>query len=637
MTRKSQLHPVSRNGVVWLQWKLFIFLYVALSLLSLLCIHLQYYSVTMLEPLSVAGSHIPPRKYPRDCPKVAFLFLTRRDLPLDFMWDRFFKGADQANFSVYIHSQPGFVFNEETTRSHYFYNRQLNNSINVIWGEYSMIEAERLLLSTAIDDHSNQRFVLLSDSMIEAERLLLSTAIDDHSNQRFVLLSDSCAPLYDFGYIYRYLISSPRSFVDSFMNTKERRYSMNMSSVIPEGKWRKGSQWISVIRSHAELIVNDGIVFPVFEKFCKKAPPFGSQEAPLFFRQNLRNCIPDEHYIQTLLTMRGLESEVEPRTLTYTVRNVSGTKHGAKSWHPVTFTFENSGPEDIQKIKRINHVNYESESRIEWCTADSKPVPCFLFARKFTNEAAMRLVIWGEYSMIEAERLLLSTAIDDHSNQRFVLLSDSCAPLYDFGYIYQYLISSPRSFVDSFINTKERRYSMNMSSVIPEEKWRKWSQWISVIRSHAELIVNDGIVFSAFEKFCKKAPPFGSQEAQLFFRQNLRNCIPDEHYIQTLLTMSGLENEMEPRTLTYTVWSVSGTKHEAKSWHPVTFTFENSGPEDIQEIKSINHVNYESESRTEWCTADSKPVPCFLFARKFTKEAAMHLVSEVLIGSSKKT
>ncbi|KAF2618189.1 hypothetical protein F2Q68_00042500 [Brassica cretica] len=187
MTRKSQLHPVSRHGVVWLQWKLVIFLYVALSLLSLLCIHLQYYSVTMLETLSVAGSHIPPRKYPGDRPKVAFLFLTRRDLPLDFMWDRFFKGAVHSNFSVYIHSQPGFVFNEETTRSHYFYNRQLNNSINVIWGEYSMIEAERLLLSTAIDDHSNQRFVLLSDS---------------------------CAPLYDFGYIYQYLISSPRSFVD---------------------------------------------------------------------------------------------------------------------------------------------------------------------------------------------------------------------------------------------------------------------------------------------------------------------------------------------------------------------------------------------------------------------------------------
>ena len=28
----------------------------------------------------------------------------------------------------------------------------------------------------------------------------------------------------------------------SFLHTKETRYSVNMSSVIPEEKWRKGSQ-----------------------------------------------------------------------------------------------------------------------------------------------------------------------------------------------------------------------------------------------------------------------------------------------------------------------------------------------------------------------------------------------------------
>lgn len=49
--------------------------------------------------------------------------------------------------------------------------------------------------------------------------------------------------------------------------------------------------------------------------------------------------------------------------------------------------------------------------------------------------------------------------------------------------------------------------------------------------------------------------------------------------------MQGLESEMERRTVTYTVWNVSGTKYEAKSWHPVTFTFANSGPEEIKEIK----------------------------------------------------
>ncbi|CAH2038185.1 unnamed protein product [Thlaspi arvense] len=369
MTRKSQPQPpLSRRGVVWLGWKLVIAFSVALCLLALLRIHLQYNSAATLAPLSVAKSRNPPREYSGDRPKVAFLFLARRDLPLDFLWDRFFKGADQANFSVYIHSVPGFVFSEETTRSQYFYGRQLNNSIKVIWGE---------------------------SSMIAAERLLLASALEDQSNQRFALLSDRCAPLYDFGYIYRYLISSPRSFVDSFLHTKETRYSVNMSSVIPEEKWRKGSQWISVIRSHAEVIVGDGTVFPVFKKFCTRAPPLGSPKSWLFLKQNRRNCIPDEHYVQTLLTMRGLESEMERRTLTYTVWNISGTKYEAKSWHPVTFTFENSGPEEINEIKKINHVYYESESRTEWCKADSKPVPCFLFARKFTKEAALRLVSEG--------------------------------------------------------------------------------------------------------------------------------------------------------------------------------------------------------------------------------------------------
>ena len=35
--------------------------------------------------------------------------------------------------------------------------------VQVVWGESSMIEAERLLLAAALDDPANQRFVLISD------------------------------------------------------------------------------------------------------------------------------------------------------------------------------------------------------------------------------------------------------------------------------------------------------------------------------------------------------------------------------------------------------------------------------------------------------------------------------------------
>lgn len=83
--------------------------------------------------------------------------------------------------------------------------------------------------------------------MIQAERLLLSAALEDPANQRFVLLSDSCVPLYNFSYVYNYIMVSPKSFVDSFLDVKEGRYNPKMSPKIPREKWRKGSQVISLI------------------------------------------------------------------------------------------------------------------------------------------------------------------------------------------------------------------------------------------------------------------------------------------------------------------------------------------------------------------------------------------------------
>jgi len=41
-----------------------------------------------------------------------------------------FQGGDN-NFSIFVHPRPGFVLNEATTRSSYFLNRQVNDSIQV--------------------------------------------------------------------------------------------------------------------------------------------------------------------------------------------------------------------------------------------------------------------------------------------------------------------------------------------------------------------------------------------------------------------------------------------------------------------------------------------------------------------------
>ncbi|XP_023512252.1 uncharacterized protein LOC111777042 [Cucurbita pepo subsp. pepo] len=299
-------------------------------------------------------------------PKIAFLFLTRSNLPLDFIWASFFKNGDQAKFSIYIHSQPGFVYDKSTTKSPFFYGRQLNNSIQVLWGD---------------------------STMIEAERLLFGAALADPANQRFVLLSDSCIPLHNFSHTYRYLMSSTKSFVDSFLNVGEGRYNPKMSPVIPREKWRKGSQWIALVRRHAEAVVNDAIIFPLFTNFCKRWPPpehtTGRQKLKVKYHPN---CIPDEHYVQTLLSIRDLENELERRTLTYTMWNSSIPKGDKRSWHPVTFQYSDATPLIIKEMKEINHIDFESEHRTEWCRVNSMYTPCFLFARKFTPGAALRVL-----------------------------------------------------------------------------------------------------------------------------------------------------------------------------------------------------------------------------------------------------
>ncbi|KAJ6814888.1 uncharacterized protein M6B38_137150 [Iris pallida] len=269
--------------------------------------------------------------------------------------------------------------------AHFFYGRQLRRSVKVGWGE---------------------------PSMIEAERMLLAAALDDPANQRFILLSESCVPLYNFSYTYSYLMSSSKSFVDSFLDEKETRYNPKMSPTISKETWRKGSQWITLVRKHAVVVVSDEIIFPVFKRHCKRRPELNLEEKhkikPIILQHN---CIPDEHYVQTLLSMSGLEHELEKRTLTYTSWNRSKNVKGKQTWHPITFEYVNGSPKQINAIKGINHVDYQTEFRTEWCRCNSTFVPCYLFARKFSRGAAMRILTEGFVGTFNAASLLVQNSL----------------------------------------------------------------------------------------------------------------------------------------------------------------------------------------------------------------------------------
>ncbi|GFY86772.1 core-2/I-branching beta-1,6-N-acetylglucosaminyltransferase family protein [Actinidia rufa] len=210
-------------------------------------------------------------------------------------------------------------------------------------------------------------------------------------------------------------------------------------------------------------------------------------------------------------------------------------------------------------------------------------------------------VQWGTISMIDAERRLLSAALLHFSNQRFVLLSESCIPLFNFTTVYDYLMRSNLSFIGSFDDPRKPgrgRYNPQMQPQITLSDWRKGSQWFAAHRDLAIRIVSDLKYYRIFKELCR--PP----------------CFSDEFYLPTMVRI--LYPEMNSnRSLTWVDWSRGGP-------HPGKF----GGGEITDEF--LNQIRFGSE-----CSYNGKVTSvCALFARKFLPNALEPLlrVAPLVLG-----
>ncbi|KAK8627863.1 hypothetical protein V6N13_135461 [Hibiscus sabdariffa] len=196
-----------------------------------------------------------------------------------------------------------------------------------------------------------------------------------------------------------------------------------------------------------------------------------------------------------------------------------------------------------------------------------------------------KIARWGEMNMVQAERRLLANALLDISNERFVLLSESCIPLFNFSTIYNYLINSNKSFVESYDlpgPVGRGRYNTAMAPVINLEQWRKGSQWFQIDRFLAVEIIIDQTYFPVFWEHCKN------------------DCYGDEHYIPTLVDMK-FPDRNAYKTLTYVDWSKGGP-------HPNKFRRAEVTKEFLNKLRSSPRCYYNER------IVDV----CYLFARKFS-------------------
>lgn len=228
---------------------------------------------------------------------------------------------------------------------------------------------------------------------------------------------------------------------------------------------------------------------------------------------------------------------------------------------------------------------------------DSTPEDSVFHGRRIPSQP----VYWGTATMIDAERRLLANALLDFSNQRFVLLSESCIPLFNFKTIYRHLMDSKQSFLGCFDDPRKPgrgRYNPKMFPIINITDWRKGSQWFEVHRELAIHIVSDSKYYSVFSHLC--LPP----------------CYVDEHYIPTLVNILFPELNSN-RSVTWVDWSRGGPHPARFGWGDITDEF-------------LNWIRFGSK-----CLHNGNATSmCFLFARKFLPSALEPLlrVTPLLLG-----
>ncbi|KAK9842288.1 hypothetical protein WJX81_004782 [Elliptochloris bilobata] len=189
-------------------------------------------------------------------------------------------GANAASqlFSVYVHPPPAF---RGYPAGSVFRGREVPNRVKVKWGEYSVVEASRALLREALKDPLNKRFVLLSET---------------------------CNPLLPAATVYTQLMAESKSRINACaMSDRSRnveRWAPEMEAAgLQRAHWRKSSMWSMLVRKHAQAVVDDTEVAASFRAHCKAGKDDSSGK--------VMNCIPDEHYLASLLAAKGLEEETD--------------------------------------------------------------------------------------------------------------------------------------------------------------------------------------------------------------------------------------------------------------------------------------------------------------------------------------
>ncbi len=99
---------------------------------------------------------------------------------------------------------------------------------------------------------------------------------------------------------------------------------------------------------------------------------------------------------------------------------------------------------------------------------------------------------WGCFGTVEANILMMKEALKDPLNKKFILVSDSCAPLVSFNKLYKEVMKDNKSNVN-FLKTNNTtdRYDSIIDPSFPKSDFKKHcAQGLIINRTYAEMLIN---------------------------------------------------------------------------------------------------------------------------------------------------
>ncbi len=178
---------------------------------------------------------------------------------------------------------------------------------------------------------------------------------------------------------------------------------------------------------------------------------------------------------------------------------------------------------------------------------------------------------WGDISLVKASLKLFQEAYKNDANKMFILVSDSCIPIYNFNHIYNNLInhqitrySIRNKDQDNMLKPRYNKILNNTNNEFLEySKFKKQSQWCIINRNDIQIMIEKNNDYTDLYK-------------NVF--------APDEHYFINISEKLNLKYD-DTKTVTFDNWNAAELDVNSK-YNKLPKTYLTVSMNDIKKAKN---------------------------------------------------